>query len=860
MLALHPAIARAQQPAVDTQVQAQAQQTIAEAVEALQSRVRGQLEAAALAIAELKTKVEQAADTDATLAELKVDADKLSDTAAAALVEITDRQKLVAKRLEEIGAAPPEGQTEDAQIAADRKRLQEEKAQINAIVADGEVVSAQARDVSGRIIELRRQLFSETIFRHTQLNGDLFENAGNAAVRTWRSLLITASNALEFMWRFKSDGLFIALGATIVSAVVIAVVLRRFFSPLIFRDPENTRPSYIHRLSVAFWSATVPTLASAFVILCGLGFLSSFNVLRSDIFEIVRAFAWAVLGVFYVSKLARGIVSPDQTQWRLVEVSDRGARRIIGYAVTLAVINGLTFVLSTINSALDAPFVLTVVESLVASVATGITLVMMSFLRPFGDGDAKSPAAAKFLRFLLLAVGLGLLATALSGYVGLAKFASSQIVVTGAIIVTMYLGFLSGHAISQHGAFARTTLGVALKKRYRFDEIRLDQFGLVAGLLIYLLVLVMGVPLIMLTWGFRGADISSLFVQLFTEIHIGNINISLIGILVGVVLFFAGLFVTRWFQGWLDGNVMARSHVDAGVRNSVSTVLGYAGIVLAALLGISAAGFNLSSLALVAGALSLGIGFGLQTIVQNFVSGLILLVERPFKVGDWIVNGPVEGFVRRISVRATEIETFQNQSIIVPNSALINAAVGNWTLRNSVARSEIPVSVSYDNDPKHVMDVLLELARNHALVLTMPEPSVGFQAFGQYTMDFELRFHVADLFSAGGVRNDLRIAIIKRFREEGIEMPVPQRELNVHLDTRTGTDPLKEALAREGLPGEVIRRIVESAAKAPAGRPRGRKVDLADDNDGSPYDGMHHALRDDDDDADDGGDDPVSNR
>lgn len=862
MLMLPPAVALAQEPAASEPVQAL--QSVTAAVEALQTRVRGELEDAALAIADLNPKVEQAANTDATLAELKVEADRLSGMASAALAEIGGRQTLVTKRLDELGAAPADGQTEDAAIAADRKRLQEEKAQIAAIVADGELINGQALDLAGRIIDLRRTLFAETIFRHTELSGELFDNAGKAAVETWGSLKTTAGNSLEFMWRFKSQGLFIALGVTILFAAFLIIVLRRFFSPLIHRDPENPNPHYMHRLSVAFWSATVPTLACAFVILCGLGFLFSFNVLRSDMFDILRAIAWAAVGVYYVWKLAHGILSPNKPQWRLIEVSDHGARRIVAFAVALATISGLSYALGTINVALDASLVLTVAESLIASLATGITLILLSFLRPLKDAGQNNAGWPKFVRLLVFIAGIGLIVTVLSGYVGLAKFASSQIVVTGAIVVTMYVGFLSGHAISQHNAFARTALGTSLEKKRGFGEIRLDQFGLATGLLLHLVVLLFGIPLIMLTWGFRGADISALFVRLFTEIHVGNIKISLLGILAGVVLFFAGLFVTRWFQRWLDGNVMARSHVDTGVRNSVNTVLGYAGIVLAALLGISAAGFDLSSLALVAGALSLGIGFGLQTIVQNFVSGLILLVERPFKVGDWIVNGPVEGFVRRISVRATEIETFQNQSIIVPNSALINAAVGNWTLRNSVARSEVPVSVSYDSDPKQVMDILLDLARSHPLVLTMPEPNVGFQGFGQYAMDFELRFHVADIFQGGPVRNDIRVAIINRFRQEGIEIPIPQRELNVRVKGEASAEVLEEALAGEGLPDDVIRRIVDRAEHVAPRQPRGRKVDLADDNDGSPYDGMHHALRNEDDDADDGdghdGDDAVPTR
>ncbi len=180
-----------------------------------------------------------------------------------------------------------------------------------------------------------------------------------------------------------------------------------------------------------------------------------------------------------------------------------------------------------------------------------------------------------------------------------------------------------------------------------------------------------------------------LAIGLLTEINVGNITISLVSLMGGVLVFVIGLFLARWFQRWLDGNVMERSQFDAGVRNSVNTALGYAGVALAGILGVSAAGIDLSSLALVAGALSLGIGFGCRPSWSNFVSGLILLAERPFKVGDWVVTGKTEGFVKRISVRATEIETFQNQSIIVPNSELINSrsATGRTAIRSAGRKS-----------------------------------------------------------------------------------------------------------------------------------------------------------------------------
>src|SRR4029453_14075586 len=144
-------------------------------------------------------------------------------------------------------------------------------------------------------------------------------------------------------------------------------------------------------------------------------------------------------------------------------------------------------------------------------------------------------------------------------------------------------------------------------------------------------------------------------------------------------------------------------------------VVGYAGLALATLVSISAAGLDLLNFALIAGGLSLGIGFGLQNIVSNFVSGLILLAERPLKVGDWIVAGQVSGTVKKISVRGTEIETFQRQTVILPKPELINSAVGNWTHRNKLGRVDISVNVAYGSDPKRVHAVLLAIARAHPM-------------------------------------------------------------------------------------------------------------------------------------------------
>jgi small-conductance mechanosensitive channel len=310
-----------------------------------------------------------------------------------------------------------------------------------------------------------------------------------------------------------------------------------------------------------------------------------------------------------------------------------------------------------------------------------------------------------------------------------------------------------------------------------------------------------GMPLILLQWGFNQLDIQTWLYRILTDIRIGNISISLIGILFGMVVFVVGFLLTRRFQRWLDGSVMARSRVDPGVRNSIRTIVGYAGVAIAAVIGLSAAGFDLSSLAIIAGALSLGIGFGLQNIVSNFVSGLILLAERPFKVGDWIVAGNAAGFVRKISVRATEIETFQSQTVILPNSDLINSAVGNWHHRNHRGRIEIPIGVAYGIKPRRVHELLLEIAANDPRVLKTPPPTVVFKGFGDSSLDFELRCHVSEVLDGVEVATYLRYDIVDAFERENVPIPFPQRDVNLKIeDIERLADAIEKARNRGANP------------------------------------------------------------
>jgi len=313
---------------------------------------------------------------------------------------------------------------------------------------------------------------------------------------------------------------------------------------------------------------------------------------------------------------------------------------------------------------------------------------------------------------------------------------------------------------------------------HRDDGTRSTAVQMLPILFGFLLVL-SAMPLIALSWGFTLANIVDVVLALRNGVAFGNVRLSFGGVFRFALVFAIGYALTRWLQQALQYIVLQRMALEQGAQSAILTGVGYIGLALSALVAITAAGLDLSSLAFVAGALSVGVGFGLQPIVANFISGIILLIERPIREGDWIEVGGFTGHVRRIAFRSTHIETFDKQEVIIPNSELITGMVTNNTYASDEGRISLAIDVAYETDMTAAKQLLLAIAADHPLVLPEPPPKLAMTGFGESAIQLRLLCFVKDVNTRLGVTSDLYFAVAEAAQKARIDIPFPRRDIRI---------------------------------------------------------------------------------
>ena len=362
-------------------------------------------------------------------------------------------------------------------------------------------------------------------------------------------------------------------------------------------------------------------------------------------------------------------------------------------------------------------------------------------------------------RFLLVSLFVAPLLVSI-GYVNAGQELTKSVILSMGLVITVII--IQDYVVD----FYLMVLGE--------EEDNRDQ--LIPILLSFVLLLV-SLPFFAVIWGVRQQELLEIWSNFQSGFELGTIKLSP-GLILGfLIIFTVGYMLTRFIQSALQSAVLPRTSMDSGAQTAIISGVGYVGIFLAAIIAFSTTGLDLSSLAIVAGALSVGIGFGLQNIVSNFVSGIILLIERPVSVGDWIEVSGKMGYVRDISVRSTRIETFDRSDVIIPNADLVSGVVTNYTRGNTVGRLIIPVGVAYGSDTMAVEAILKEIAEAHPKILKDPGPSVVFQGFGSDSLDFEIRAILGDVNWMLSIKSEINHQIAERFAKEGIEIPFAQRDI-----------------------------------------------------------------------------------
>ncbi len=708
------------------------------------------------------------------LGRLRDNIDEVISNATQTADGLRPRLSAIQAQIKKLGAPPAkDAPPETPAVAGERKRLDGQESEVSGAIKTLEVTWWRARQAIDKITDLRLKLFVRSLTEQMtspllpDFWDDLEHRRANVAWRLeynakdWWSA-VTQQKARALILLAAVVGLYLLL-----KAIVLALTRYR-------PGPNATPPSFFERAASASWIAparAIPGVAAAFLAYGGLQYLGLLYYPTAG--PVGKALLEASLVFTAVSALVTTVFAARQPERRLMQLSTRSARRISRLLVILTLIYSIDLFLSKFAQILYFPLAMSVAQSLFTSIAFALVLIGL-LLTPFDSGahSFTRPVVGRsqpiWLKAPLWVAALGIIGLCVTGYIALGRFLAQQLVMTGVVGLVALLLCLAIRAYTRGNTTSRGQISVLLEERMGFDEVRRRQLGWLTEVVLTFGVAFLTLPILLLQWGFAAPDIRDWLQRLFFGFEIGSIRISIVRILIGVAIFVAVVLVTRLLQRRLRANVLIAPRMDPGIANSVDTAVGYAGTGLAAVVAISYAGFNITNLAIVAGALSVGIGFGLQSIVNNFVSGLILLIERPIKVGDWIVIGSEQGTVKNISVRSTEIETFDRASLIVPNSELITGRVLNKTHRGALGQLALKFTAGTDIDPRRVLAILTECANRHPDILREPAPLAVFDGYSPIATEYTLRILLPDISKGLKVQSDLRVAIYEALRRSGI--------------------------------------------------------------------------------------------
>ena len=684
------------------------------------------------------------------------------------------------------GATPPSVKPADPNVASsvtavvnaewtEQRKLYDD---IDATLKRARSLQIEARQTLVAIIARQRALFAKTLFLRSRplFSPGLWKDAAADAPRVAAAAAVFfEERAANFASRVSGAHKAELLGVVVLILLSIPLSVT-FARRMAARAREVTAPAKLKQAFAVAWVALTTSAVPLVAVMALTSAIEAFDIADAALEPILTRFFEGVGRIAVTYGVARAVLAPGAPRWRLVDPGDPLARRLtrlaVGIVATMSGVRLLEQIEETVQAGLSVAILTRGLGALLCAA------FVVATLRRFPSGQAGETNAGRDWLSLTRLLGFAAVATVLVacalGYVTFANFFIVQgcwtLVVAGVLLIVLTLShaaverFLAAPT-GRFGLVASSTLGVERQSLRPLaallsGALTLTCFGIAA-------------LLILAPFGVESGDFFSDLQSSFLAVKIADVTISPSTAFVALALFAITLAAAHGLRRWLDGTLLPLTRLDMGLRNSIGASVGYAGFILAVSVAMEHLGLGFEKLAIVAGALSVGIGFGLQSIVNNFVSGLILLWERAIRVGDWVVLGDEQGYVKRINVRSTEIETFDRATMIVPNSNLVTGVVKNWLRGDKVGRVKILLAPHSGVDPEQIRDILLAAARAQDGVLRIPAPQVMFLGMESAQFRFELWCYLEDVEQSSRVRSDLHFDLHKRLADAGIEIAAP---------------------------------------------------------------------------------------
>ncbi|WP_206240581.1 DUF3772 domain-containing protein [Novosphingobium terrae] len=729
----------------------------------------------------------------------------VKQTAGDQVTALQTQLQLVDARVAQLGPVTP-GVVEAPDIQAQRKLLAQQRSTIDSAIKRGKLLGTEADQLANEIGQNQADAFSDQMSQRVasplsgQFWGPLIRNVPRDSKRFSGFLAIEMHAILQGI---EGGGMPAALVGLLFGLALIGparLALRAAGRRYVI---ERVPGSRIRRSTLALWLAVVGTLVPSLALLSLVMGLRAGEMIAPAWAPLVSHFQIASLIAALITALGGALLQRRQPSWRLIGISDHTAQMLRPLTFIASGVTMLTTLLLALRDGMGASGPLqAAVDAVTALIYTGLVMAILvsgARARTHAHAVAKEKGETQeesgeqsIMAFLSLASwGLLILSvlSLLSGYIAFAFFLMRFMIWVAVVGATLYLLLIAVDDICTAAFDRDSKLATTLYQGFGVRRSLVDQFGVALSALLRLLLILLAIGRVSRPFG---SDVSSIFDQLSQiaqGITIGQVTISPGAILRAMAVLAVGMFIARSLQRWLTGRYLPATDLDAGAQNSIAMVTRYIGLILAVLWAMASLGIGVEKIALLLSALSVGIGFGLQAITQNFVSGLILLAERPVKIGDWVKIGDQEGDVKKISVRATEIQIADRSTLIVPNSELITKSIVNKTLADPLGRIQLQFSVPLGSDVEQIRHMVMEIYEAQPAVIADPKPSLYIDTIIDGRINFNGFAFVNSPRAVYATRSDIWFRLLSELPAAGIELgTTPQQVQWIGMPTGDGAD------------------------------------------------------------------------